>query len=197
MITEAFVGPLVGACEGGGVIGADVEGLVLGVALAFVDGLLVALGFGLALAVLDGLVLAVAVGVLEVADDTAGVGDGIGATLVAVVGGGDCGGFELGVAMADEIGASDAGALAAGVAFVVAFERATRDIATDPMMSAATPAAAATTVMIPRPRAGDSPDCGNSRALLCARHNTSKTQLDASGPASCARSNESDPSERA
>jgi len=167
MITDASAGPLACGC---GVVEADVEGLVLGLALAFADGLLVALGFGLALAVADELVLGVAVGALEVADTVAGVGDGMGTTLVAMVGGGvgsgDCGAFELGMARVDETGASDAGALAAGVAFVLAFECATRDIATDPMTSAATPAAAARTVTIPRPRMDDPPDCGNSRAFL-------------------------------
>jgi hypothetical protein len=137
------------------VIEADVEGLALGLALAFTDGLAVALGLGLALAVADDLALAVAVGSLGVADNGTGVGDGMGPMLAAVVGSGDCGAFELGTARVDETGASDAGALAAGVAFAVAFEWATRDIATDPMISAATPAAAARTVTIPRPRLAD------------------------------------------
>jgi hypothetical protein len=167
MITDALAGPLACGC---GVVEADAEGLALGVALAFADGLLVALGFGLALAVADDLVLGVVVGALVVADTVAGVGDGVGTTLVAMVGGvvgcGDCGTFELGVARVDETGAWDAVALAAGVAFVLAFECATRDIATDPMMSAATPAAAATTVTIPRRGMSDPPDCGNSRAFL-------------------------------
>ena len=167
MITDALAGPLACGC---GVVEADVEGLVLGIALAFAGGLLVALGFGLAVAVADDVALGVAVGALEVADTVAGVGDDMGTTLVAMVGGavggGDCGDFELGVARADETAASDAGALAAAVAVVVAFECATRDIATDPMMSAATPAAAATTVTIPRRGMSDPPDCGNSRAFL-------------------------------
>jgi len=85
MITDASAGPLACGC---GVVEADVEGLVLGLALAFADGLLVALGFGLALAVADELVLGVAVGALEVADTVAEVGDDMGTTLVAMVGGG-------------------------------------------------------------------------------------------------------------
>jgi hypothetical protein len=69
MITEAFAGPVVGACDGDAVIEADAEGLALGVALGFADGFGVWVGFGVALGFAVDLVLvaaAVGVGVADV-----------------------------------------------------------------------------------------------------------------------------------
>jgi hypothetical protein len=176
MITEAFAGALVGACEGDAAVEADAEGLALGVTLAFADGFGVWVGFGVALgsAVAVDLVPVVAVVGLGVAD-VVGVGAGVATTLAKPVGGGDYGAVELGPAIVDETGASDAGTLAAGVALVAVFECATREIATVPITRPATPAAAARAVIIPRPRDGDSHDCGNSRALLCTRPQTANS----------------------
>lgn len=181
MMTDAWAGPLVAVCDSDGVTELDAEGLAAGVKLAFGDGLgvTVAVGFGVAAAVGFG-VMVVAVGFAGVLDlvvagtavglgigDVAGVDDaGVGSTNG--VGGAGCG--KLGTATADETAACDAGALAAGAACAVALECTSREIASVPTTRTATPAAAATAVMTPRPRCGDSPDCDNGHALLCSRH---------------------------
>jgi hypothetical protein len=170
MMTEAFADPLVGGCDGDAVIEADAEGLALGVTTALADGFAVSVGFGVALG------FAVAVAVVFVAvdvgldmADAAGVGAAVVGSTKAV-GGAGCGIVELGAAIVDETGASAAGMLAAVVTCSVAFECASREIATVPTTRTATLAAAARAMMSPRPRDGDSPDCGKSRAFLRTRH---------------------------